>query len=74
LRLVTLVLQLVGQLLKASWKIMFVAVSTAVYLLTLPFALLHKVVERVRWERRDRAGDVYAGHIVKPDWALSREV
>jgi len=74
LRLIVLTVHLVVQLLKAHWKIMVVVVTSVVYIVTLPFALLHQVVKRVRWEGGDWRQDAHAGSTVKPDWAWGQEI
>jgi len=74
LRLVALAFQLVVQVLRVHWKIMVVAMSMVVYILTTPFALLHQVVARVGWDGRHPQEHARAGPIPKPDWGLSQEI
>ena len=74
-KLVALTIQLVVHLLKVHWKIAVVVVTSVLYILTLPFALLHDVVKRVKWEGRVWQEDAHAGRTRKPpDWALGREL
>jgi len=74
LRIVALALQLVVHVLRVYWKIMVVAITTIVYVLTTPFVLLHRVIERVRWEGGDRQPYAPADRIRKPDWGLGQEI
>jgi hypothetical protein len=74
LRLVALALQLVVQILRVHWKIMIVAMTMVVYILTTPFALLHQVAHRVRWQRLHPQPCPQAGPILKPDWGFGHEV
>jgi len=74
LRLIVLTVHLAVHLLKVHWKIAVVVVTTVVYILTLPFAMLHQVVKRVKWEGRDWREEAHAGSIPKPDWGLGREL
>ena len=74
-RLVVLALQLVVQVLKIHRGASCVAVmTTVVYILTLPFALLHQTVGRFKSPDRAERDDLYGGAPLKPEWALSREV
>jgi len=74
-RLVVLALQLAVQVLKITGSVVVAVLSMLLYILTLPFALLHQTVVRfkppVRAERDDPS---YRGAPLKPEWALSREV
>jgi hypothetical protein len=72
LRLAALALQLVVHVLKVNWKILIVAMTMVVYVVTAPFALLHRVVERVRWEGPH--DQPRAGAVLKPDWGLGQEI
>jgi hypothetical protein len=73
-RIVGLTLKLVGQILRVYWKIMVAAVTMVVYVLTTPFALVHRVAERVRWEGSQRQPQGQAGPVLKPDWGLGNEI
>jgi hypothetical protein len=75
-RLLLLAARFLIQFLKVNWKILVAGMTLLVYLLTLPFALLHEAVNRLRSQ-----GDVgsdesepHAAAIRKPSWALGREV
>jgi hypothetical protein len=57
-----------------SWKTAVGVMTIVVYLLTLPFALLHQTVDRAlaknKQGRPDRPEDPY----LKPEWGFAREV
>jgi hypothetical protein len=75
-RLAVLVVQLAVQMLKINWKLLVAAMTLIVYVITLPFALLHEAVDRLRSGNRADRTDPQprpASHL-KPSWALSREV
>jgi hypothetical protein len=75
LRIIALALGLVAQVLRVNWKIIVVVMSTVVYVLTIPFVLLHRVVARVEWDARYRQEhSAGAAPILKPDWGLGQEV
>jgi hypothetical protein len=74
LRLAALAIQLVAQVLKFNWRILLVAMTMVVYVVTAPFALLHRVVERVRWERPYQQPRSESGPVLKPDWGLGQEI
>jgi hypothetical protein len=75
-RLVVLAVQLMVQLLTIHWKILVAAMTFLVYVVTLPFALLHEAVDRLRSGspagRTEPQPDPTS--LRKPSWALSREV
>jgi hypothetical protein len=74
LRLVILVVQLAVVVLRKSWSTLIVLMAALVFVLTLPFVLLHQAVARLRTRiEADRRGS-YAVSTIKPDCALSREV
>jgi hypothetical protein len=73
-RLVSLVLQLVVHLLNDGGKALLKAISLVVYVLTLPFMLLHQAVDRSRGSRGDWTDHDPSDRVRKPDWAFSREV
>jgi uncharacterized membrane protein len=76
IRLVVVTLRLLVRVLKVNWKILVAAMTLLVYVLTLPFALLHRAV--VQYRTRGRADPAEsqpsAMPSLKPSWALSREV
>jgi len=75
-RLAVLGIQLVVELLRINWRILVAGMTLIVYVLTLPFALLHEAVNRFR-SRIDSVSidpEVPSASALKPDWALSREV
>ncbi len=72
-RLSILAIELVVRILRINWKIMVAAMTLAVYLVTLPFAWVHNAVDRLRSpDHPEQAAS--PSSILKPDWALSREV
>jgi hypothetical protein len=72
-RLSILAVQLVFRLLRIYWKILVAAMTLIVYILTLPFAWLHNAVDRFRSPDHPEHAPSPSS-ILKPDWALSREV
>jgi hypothetical protein len=75
-RLAILVAQLVVEMLKINWKLLVAGMTLIVYIITLPFALLHEAVDRLRSGDRSDPTEPQpapASHL-KPSWALSREV
>ena len=75
-RLVVLAARLVVRILTVNWKLMVAAMTLLVYLVTLPFALLHEAVNRFRSRGGSGSDDAepYPVSNLKPSWALSREV
>jgi hypothetical protein len=75
-RLVVWALRLFVRVLKVNWKILVAAMTLIVYILTLPFALLHAAVDRLRSRGEADPGDPRpcAASSPKPSWAFSREV
>jgi hypothetical protein len=73
-RIMALALQLVVQILVANAKILVIAVSMVVSILTLPFALLHQVVQHAGWEGCGQHEHARARATPKPEWAWSQEV
>ncbi len=75
-RLAIWTLRLFIRFLKVNWKILVAAMTLIVYILTLPFALLHRAVERVRSRSEIDPAESRptATSNLKPAWALSREV
>lgn len=75
-RLAVLVTHLLVKLLTINWEILVAAMTFLVYVVTLPFALLHEAVDRLRSgspaERTEPQPDPTS--LRKPSWALSREV
>jgi hypothetical protein len=57
-----------------SWNTAVAAMTVVVYLLTLPFALLHQAVDGVLLKNQQGRPDQSPSVYLKPDWALSREV
>jgi hypothetical protein len=75
-RVVILSADLAVQMLKITWKLLVAAMTLIVYLVTLPFALLHEAVDRLRaGSPADRPEpQPEPTSLRKPSWALSREV
>jgi len=73
---VVLAARLVVRILTVNWKLMVAAMTLLVYLVTLPFALLHEAVNRFRSRGGSGSDDAepYPVSNLKPSWALSREV
>ena len=75
-RLVVLAARLVLRVLAVNWKLMVAGMTLLVYLITLPFAVIHEAVNRFR-SRGESVSDDAEPHpapTLKPAWALSREV
>jgi hypothetical protein len=75
-RLVVLVVEVLVKLLAIHWKVLVAAMTFLVYIVTLPFALLHEAVDRLRsGSPADRTEpQPNPASLRKPSWALSREV
>jgi hypothetical protein len=71
-RVVTLAFQLAMHVIKTGGKILVAALAAVVFILTLPFALVHQAVQRAGSIRPDGHGAGPAA--LKPDWALGREL
>jgi hypothetical protein len=74
LRMVVLAAQLAAQVLKTAGKVLVAALTALVFILTLPFAVLHQAVDRLGSRRNGLQHEASRGSIVKPDWALGREL
>jgi hypothetical protein len=75
-RLTILAARLVLRILTVNWKILLAAMALLVYLLTLPFAMIHEAVNRLRSRSEASSDDAepFAPSSLKPTWALSREI
>jgi hypothetical protein len=74
-RLVVMAVQLVIVVVKLNWRVAVAVMTTVVYILTLPFALLHETIGRFKSPDSAPADDYsYRESPLKPEWALSREV
>jgi hypothetical protein len=76
-RLVLLAVHLMIRLIQVNWKILVAAMTLIVYIVTLPFALLHEAVDRLRSPREPEPTDAPSPRPASPlktSWALSREV
>ena len=74
LRLVFLALQVASVVLSKSWSTLVAIVAAALWLVTLPFVVLHQMVNRLRSRTEAGGRDYYRTSTMKPDWALGREV
>jgi hypothetical protein len=76
MRITVLAAQFVVYLLRIHWQILVAAMTLVVYVVTLPFVWVHQAVDRLRPRGRDERTDrwVRPDAVVKPSWALSREV
>jgi hypothetical protein len=74
LRLVILALELGVGVLRKTFSTLVVLMAALVFILTLPFVVLHQAVDRLRTRIDSDRRDSGAVSTVKPDWALSREV
>jgi hypothetical protein len=74
IRLIALAFQFGMAVTRKSWKLAVAVMTVVVYLLTLPFALVHQAVDRVLLRGNESQPDPSARPIRKPEWALSREV
>jgi hypothetical protein len=74
LRLVFLALQVVVVVLSRSWSTVVAVIAAALSLVTLPFAVLHQAVDRLRSRSESGGCESYRDSTIKPDWSLSREV
>jgi hypothetical protein len=74
-RLVVIALGLAILVVKLNWRVAVAVMTTVVYILTLPFALLHETIARFKSPDSAPADDYsYRESPLKPEWALSREV
>jgi hypothetical protein len=75
-RIVILAVQLAVQILKVHWRILVSVMTLLVYILTLPFALLHEAVDRLRSGSPSSRTEPESrpASTGKPEWAFSREV
>jgi hypothetical protein len=75
-RLLILTVRLAVHVVKVNWKILVAAMTLIVYILTLPFALLHAAVDRLRSRGEAEPVDPRpcAASSPKPSWAFSREL
>jgi hypothetical protein len=74
LRLVILAVHIGVVVVQKSWSTLIVLMAALVFILTLPFVLLHQAVGRLRMRIEADRRDSDAVSTVKADWALSREV
>jgi hypothetical protein len=75
-RLMLLTVRLIVRLLRVNWKILVAAMTLLVYILTLPFALLHRAVVQLRSRgETDPAGERQRPTSnLKPAWALTERL
>ena len=73
-RLFSFSIRLAVHILKRSWKVLIAAMAALVFILTLPFVILHRAIARLAPASRLWPRERFAGSAAKPDWAFSREV
>ncbi len=73
-RLFAISIRLAAQVLKRSWKVLVAAVAAVVFMLTLPFVIVHRAIARLAPASRLWPREEFARPAQKPDWAFSREV
>jgi hypothetical protein len=76
MRIALLTVRFAMRVLRIHWRILVAAMTFVVYIVTLPFAWVHQGVDRLRsGGPSGLAGDpIRPAPVVKPSWALSREV
>jgi hypothetical protein len=57
-----------------TWRTSVAVMTVVVYLLTLPFALLHQALDQVLVRNQQGAPERSTSAHLKPEWALGREV
>jgi hypothetical protein len=74
--IVTRTARLIVRLLRIYWRVLVATLTAIVYVITLPFVWVHRAVDRLRPGRREERPDSWARRdaVMKPSWALSREV
>ena len=73
-RFVGFSIRLAIQILKGSTKVLVAATTALVFVLTLPFAILHRAIAGLAPTGQGWRRDRFAGSARKPDWAMGREV
>jgi hypothetical protein len=75
-RVAIMLVQLAVEMIKINWRLLVAAMTLLVYLLTLPFAMIHEAVNhfRSRGESESASFPPHPAHTGKPDWAFAREV
>jgi hypothetical protein len=76
IRLVTWTTRLAVRLLRIYWRVLVATMTAIVYVVTLPFVWVHRAAGRLRSGGREQRPNRWARPdvVVKPSWALSREV
>jgi hypothetical protein len=67
-------IQLAFLVMAKTWRAAVAGMTVIVFVLTLPFALVHRAVDRVLARNRQHACGVPSDRYLKPEWALGREV
>jgi hypothetical protein len=73
-RLIGFSVRLTIQVLRSSWRVLVAAMAALVFMLTLPFVILHRAIARLAPASRFWPREGFAQSTQKPDWAFSREV
>jgi hypothetical protein len=76
IRIVALAIRLVVGMLRINWRILVALMTYVVYAVTLPFAWIHLTADGLRSRGKIDRTEPRASPapVVKPSWALSREV
>jgi branched-subunit amino acid ABC-type transport system permease component len=76
MRIAVLSARFVVRVLRINWQILVAAMTLVVYVATLPFVWIHQAVDRLRSRGKDERTDPWRrpDAVVKPTWAMSREV
>jgi hypothetical protein len=72
--LITLALKFAFLVASKTWRTAVALMTVVVYLVTLPFALVHQAVDRVLVRNKPGRSDSSVNPYLKPEWALGREV
>ena len=74
MRIVFLALHVALVVMTKSWSTLVAVMAAALSLFTLPFVVLHQSVDRLRSRTEASRRESFRASIIKPDWALGREV
>jgi hypothetical protein len=73
-RAILLAFHLAVELLRIVWNVLLAVMTVLVYLVTLPFALIHQGADWLWSQLGPRQPEADQGSVRKRDWVLSREV
>jgi hypothetical protein len=76
IRILALAIRLVVRMLRINWRILVAVMTFVVYVVTLPFAWIHLTADGLRSRGKIERPQPGASPdpVLKPSWALSREV